>query len=206
MNDIYEKSILLIGGMAIGKSTISELLAERLNMNIISTDAKKDELLLSLPNYSFEKQLQIRKQYGFNAEVNYLLPYLHLTLNNILDFLNTPSIIDIGALNTIDLDTTSISKLRQYKNIILLKSKNLDSILKRRKIASNSDLEKIYIQTHQNPSNEYLSTQVIYVDNKSPEEIVNEIIDLICDRRIIWNFAVKFFDHKWVQYDKSMIN
>lgn len=177
MNDIYEKSILLIGGMAIGKSTISELLANQLNMNIISSDAKKDELLISLPNYSFEKQLQIRRQYGFNAEVNYLLPYLHLTLNNILDFLNTPSIIDIGALNTIGLNKTSIDKLRKYKNIILLKSNDLDSILKRRKITSNSDLEKIYIETHQNPENEHLSTQIIYVDNKSLEEIVNEIVN-----------------------------
>lgn len=191
MNDIYENSILLIGGMAIGKSTISEMLAKQLNMNIISSDAKKDELLLSLPNYSFEKQLQIRKQYGFNAEVNYLLPYLHLTLNNILDFITTPSIIDIGALNTIGLDTTSINKLKKYKNIILLKSKHLDNILKRRKIMSNSDLEKIYIETHQNPENELLSTYVIYVDNKSSEEIVNEIVNLTCHINKTINTNVK---------------
>ena len=44
MNDIYEKSILLIGGMAIGKSTISELLGKELNMNTISIDAEKDKL------------------------------------------------------------------------------------------------------------------------------------------------------------------
>ncbi len=63
MNDIYEKSILLIGGMAIGKSTISELLGKKLNMNTISIDAEKDKLLSTIPNYSLEKQLEIRKQY-----------------------------------------------------------------------------------------------------------------------------------------------
>lgn len=44
----------------------------------------------------------------------------------------------------------------------------------------NSDLEKIYIETHQNLENKHLNTQVIYVDNKSPEEIVNEITNLNC--------------------------
>lgn len=179
-NDVYEKSILLIGGMAIGKSTISELLARKLEMSAISIDAKKDELLQSLPKYSFEKQLQIRRKYGFSAEAKYLLPYLNLTLNNILDSLRNPVIIDMGALSTMGLDATSISKLRQYKNIILLKSDNLDSILKRREVALNSDLGQIYLETHRNPNNEHLCTQVINVDNKSPEKIVEEILELTC--------------------------
>lgn len=99
MDDIYEKSILLIGGMAIGKSTISELLAKKLNMEVVSTDAQKDKILLSIPDYSFEKQLQIRKEFGFTAEANFPQPYLDLALNHILDSLDAPAIIDIGALN-----------------------------------------------------------------------------------------------------------
>lgn len=172
MEDIYEKSILLIGGMAIGKSTVSEILSEKLNMELISSDAKKDEFLLSIPDYSFEKQLQIRKEYGFNAEANYLLSYLELTLNNILDSLNVPTIIDIGALNTTKLDMLSISKLKKFKNIILLKSDNLENILKRRNVLPNSELASVYIKTHRNPNNEFLCTQIICVDNKTPEEIV----------------------------------
>ena len=183
MEDIYEKSILLIGGMAIGKSTVSEILSEKLNMELISSDAKKDEFLLSIPDYSFEKQLQIRKEYGFNAEANYLLSYLELTLNNILDSLNVPTIIDIGALNTTKLDMLSISKLKKFKNIILLKSDNLENILKRRNVLPNSELASVYIKTHRNPNNEFLCTQIICVDNKTPEEIVNEIINLICKEK-----------------------
>lgn len=183
MNDIYEKSILLIGGMAIGKSTISELLGKELNMNTISIDAEKDKLWSTIPNYSLEKQLEIRKQYGFDAEVKFLLPYLHMTLNNILEYLTTPSIIDIGALNTVGLNDISINKIKQFKNIILLKSKDLKSILKRRNIEQNNDLERIYIETHQNPENRQLSTQIIYANNKTPEEIVNEIINLNCHKK-----------------------
>lgn len=33
MEDIYKKSILLIGGMAIDKSTVSEILSEKLIWN-----------------------------------------------------------------------------------------------------------------------------------------------------------------------------
>ncbi len=106
-----------------------------------------------------------------------------MTLNNILEYLTTPSIIDIGALNTVGLNAISINKIKQFKNIILLKSKDLKSILKRRNIEQNSDLERIYIETHQNPENRHLSTQIIYVDNKTPEEIVNEIINLNCHKK-----------------------
>lgn len=180
-DDVYEKSILLIGGMAVGKSTISELLARKLDMSAISIDAKKDELLQSLPEYSFEEQLKIRSEYGFSAEARYLLPYLNLTLNSILGSLRTPAIIDLGALSTMGLDITSITKLGKYKNIILLKTDDLDSILKRREVASNSDLGQIYLETHRNPNNEHLCTQVINVDNKSPEEIVEEILELNCE-------------------------
>ena len=70
--------------------------------------------------------------------------------------------------------------MRRYKKIILLKSDDLDSILKRRKVAPNSNLRQIYLETHQNPNNELLCTQVINVDNKSPEEIVEEILELTC--------------------------
>ena len=43
MDSIYENSILLIGGMAIGKSTISELLSKSTSMPIVSTDAVRCE-------------------------------------------------------------------------------------------------------------------------------------------------------------------
>lgn len=183
MEDIYEKSILLIGGMGIGKSTVSKILSKKLNMKLVSSDAKKDELLLSLSDYSFEKQLQIRKQYGFNAEATYLLPYLELTLNNILDSLNVPTVIDIGALNTTKLDIISIRKLKKFKNIVLLKSDDMQRILNRRKVLPNGELETVYIETHQNPNNEFLCTQVICVDNKTTEEVASEIVSLICNTK-----------------------
>lgn len=76
--------------------------------------------------------------------------------------------------------TTTISKLKQYKNIILLKSADIESIIKRRSIIPNSNLGEIYINTHKSSNNEELSTQTIYVDGKSPEEIADEIISLTC--------------------------
>lgn len=84
----------------------------------------------------------------------------------------------MGALSTIEVDTSSVNKLRRYKYIIWLKSDNLDAILGRRKVDPNSDLGRIYLATHQNPNNEHICTQVINVDNKSPEEIVEEILEL----------------------------
>lgn len=184
MEYIYEKSILLIGGMSIGKTTISELLGKELKLPILSTDAIKDEILMKDIDYSFGKQLKIRNEKGFEAESKFLIPYLNKTLINILDNLDRQSIIDIGALNTLDLDEELINKITQFKFIVYLKSSNNLSILERRNIDSTSEVGQIYLKTLNNPNNDKLATIIINIDGKIPYEITREIITLIYNNSI----------------------
>ena len=176
MNDIYNESIILIGGMAIGKSTIAQQLSEITNMPIISTDAVRDEVLDSIPDYSFEKQLQIRSEKGYKGEMEYLIPYSNITIGKVIDELKTPSIIDLGALFQNQLNDELIGKIKSFKNIILLYSSNNEEILKRRSIDPNSELGRIYLQTLDNSLYESIATKTINVDNMSIDDIISEII------------------------------
>ena len=175
MDEIYNKSIILIGGMAIGKSTIAKELSKKTGMKYISTDAYKDRILEANPDYSFEKQLKIREKYGFKGEKEFLLPYLLESFKQLLDNLKEPSIIDVGALSTFIIDEELRNKLSNYKQIINLYSENIDEILKRRNIDKNSELGIIYQESHNNLINEDISTKSINIDNKNIEEIIKEI-------------------------------
>ena len=179
MNNVYNDSVLLIGGMAIGKTTVSDLLGEKLNMKVYSIDAIKHEVLENVPKYSFEKQLDIRKEKGFKGELEFLIPYVNLTTNQVIDNLDKPAIIDLSSIFENQFDDDLVSKIKKFKNIIYLYSNNNNDILKRRNIDPNSELGKIYLESLQ--SNEYdkLCTLKICVDNKTPEEIINEIMKSI---------------------------
>ena len=176
MNNVYYNSILLIGGMSIGKSTVSEILSKKLNIPVVSVDAYKDEVLLEDPNYNFDKQLEIRKNQGYIGEMNFLTPYVNKALSRILDNISFPQIIDISSLNTINENKQLISKIRKFKNVILLYSKSNEEILRRRNIDINSELGQIYLKTLKNPIDKKICTKKINVDSKTPEEITKEII------------------------------
>ena len=176
MNDVFAKSIILVGGMAIGKSTIAQHLNETTNMPIISTDAVRCEILESIPGYSFEKQLQIRREKGFKGEMEYLIPYSNIAISKIIDELSTPSIIDMGAIFSNQLDAELIKKIQLFKNVILLYSNNISEVLKRRNISPNSEFEKIYMQTLDVSLYESIVTKRINVDNMSKDDIINAIL------------------------------
>ncbi len=177
MDKIFTKSIVLIGGMAIGKSTTAELLHQKLKMPYFSSDAIRCDVLEKTPDYSFEKQLEIRKKEGYKGEMKFLNPYSNIAINNIIDDLKQPSILDIGTFFPDQLNKELITNLKQFKNIIFLYSNNPYEIIKRRKIDPQSELGQIYLNTLNSPIYDQLFTKKINVDKKTPEEIVNEIIN-----------------------------
>lgn len=175
MDKIKQESILLIGGMATGKSTVAKYLSNKTNMPVISIDAFKDEFLDSIEEYSFEKQLEIRKENGYIGEMKYLLPFIHSALEQFLNNIDRPYIIDFGTLSTIDLNEEMINKIKEFNNIFLLYSEK--NVSERRDVEKESELDKIYKDTNENPINFMLTDKVINIDNKKTEDIGEEIIN-----------------------------
>lgn len=187
MDEIYKNSILIIGGMGIGKSTISKLLSDKIKLPIISTDAFKDEYLDNIKEYSFDKELEIRNNYGFKKEAEYLIPFLNMSFEYLLDNLKEPSIIDVGGLNTYKINDNLINKISKFNNIILLTTENVEELLNRRGFKVDTEIADIYINTLKNKLNYNLTNKIVNVDNKTPEDITDEIINIILKK----NYAIK---------------
>lgn len=172
-SEIKDNTIILIGPMGTGKSTIAKLLVDKLeNVQGFSVDSRSQFETM----YKKEKRFRSFKNFEF------------VLTGNILSSLKSPCIIDFGAGHSIYEDPIVRKKMReicsQFKNIILLlPSKDNETsrriLLERRKIqpGSNKDKDNWYFITA--PNNYELATDIIYEEGKSVEEISEEILERI---------------------------
>ena len=177
--EILENSILLIGPMGAGKSTISKRLSEVTDMPRISLDDRKQ-----LQNF-YQNRVRFTNFKDFE---------FYLT-SGVLTSIKEPSIIDFGAGHSIyenPIMFYEMQKLiKRFNNIeLILPSENMDESLKiiNKRISSRGknisegsfDLNKHFIKSH---CNYELASDIIYTQNMT----IAEIADLILKRIICKN-------------------
>lgn len=170
---IKNNTIILIGPMGTGKSTVAELLKSRIEgMNRISLDDRERLKVL----YEKERKFKNFKNFEF------------MLTGTVLSSLKKPYIIDFGAGHSIYEDETLRKQMKkmcsQFKNIILLlpskdKEKSREILAQRRKIklGSHKDQDNWHFITAVN--NYELATTILYEENKKPEDISMEIMKLV---------------------------
>ena len=168
-SNILKKSIILIGPMGSGKSTIANLLCKKCNMPRVSLDNK--ELLSGL--YEQRQQFDNFKEFEF---------FLTAT---VLTNLSKPVIIDFGAGHSVYEDMTIFlemqSLISRFGNVILLmpskdkeESITILNEMKEIKSGSRKDLDNRHFVNM--PCNYELATIIEYTKDKTPEQISNEIL------------------------------
>lgn len=172
---ILDNSILLIGPMGTGKSTISKQLNVETGMRIISLDNR--EQLSDF--YKNKNMFESFKEFEF-----------YLT-SSLLTSLKEPSIIDFGAGHSVYENSIMFNKMKEliskFKNVeLILPSENLEESLQiineRMKLRNgnrpNNDFEtnKHFLQS---PCNYELATNIIYTKNMLPDEISKYIIEQV---------------------------
>lgn len=170
---VKNNTIILIGPMGTGKSTIAKLLENQIEgMRRISLDNK--EILKIL--YEKERKFRDFKNFEF------------VLTGTVLSSLKEPYIIDFGAGHSVYEDRNLREQMKkmcaQFKNIILLlpsmdKEKSREVLAERRKIklGSHKDQDNWYFIT--SPNNYELATNTLYEENKTPEDISREILQLV---------------------------
>jgi adenylate kinase family enzyme len=184
-------TIILMGPLGVGKSTVGHLLAEKLGLPQCSVDLVRwkyyDEI-------GFDKAVASKiaeSDQGIQGQLRYSEPFDAHAIERILAD-HDQGVIDFGASNSVYEDQYLLARveniLTPYPNVILLlPSSDLDEsveILNTRltqmlkakgEEISNElfDLNEYFIK---HPSSHRLAKLVIYTKDKTPEEICNEIL------------------------------
>ncbi|PCJ21609.1 MAG: shikimate kinase [Candidatus Cloacimonadota bacterium] len=181
------KSIILIGPMATGKSTIGAALAKITKLPQVPMDRVRWYYYYK-HGFSLEKELSID---SFTELLAYWKPFEVNAVQNILkEFPN--SIIDFGAGHSYYVDHKQFeqvqSALKDFSNVILLlpcpnKKEALKICNERLKIKKQRDLEENEVLANkdfiEHKSNYKLAKHIVYTKDKTPEETALEIKKLI---------------------------
>lgn len=170
---VKNNTIILIGPMGTGKSTVAKLLENQIEgMHRISLDNK--DLLKML--YEKERKFRDFKNFEF------------MLTGTVLSSLKKPYIIDFGAGHSVYEDKNLREQMKkmcaQFKNIILLlpsmdKEKSREVLAERRKIKLDSHKDQDNWHFITSPNNYELATNTLYEENKTPEDISREILQLV---------------------------
>ena len=184
-------TVILIGPLGVGKSTVGHLLAQKLGLPQCSVDLVRwkyyDEIGFdnALASKLAESDRDIRER------LRYSEPFDAHTIERILVD-HGQSVIDFGASNSVYEDQYLLARveniLTPYPNVILLlPSSDLDEsvellntrltrMLKARGEEISNELFDLNEYFIKHPSSHRLAKLVIYTKDKSPEEICTEIL------------------------------
>lgn len=185
--------VILIGPMSAGKSTIAELLGERLELPRL----EMDEIRWSYypeAGYDDEQAREIYRIKGTLGVLSYCKPFEAYTVARVV---SKPGsfVLDLGAGHSVYEDEVLFAKVRAALEplpfvFLLLPSSDLDrsteilnarfSALLHREVGEIEpgllELNEFYVK---HSSNERLAKRVIYTHGKSPEGTSDEIVEYI---------------------------
>ena len=174
--------IVLIGPMHIGKSCISELISAKLNKPHIAVDAIRFKYYEEI-GYDHETADRLFNEKGFfNGLYRYWKPFELYAIKKILTEYSD-CIFDFGAGHSVYEDDAMFSEAKElladFKNVILLlpsadMEESLEFYKEQRDVNDDGTLEILrHFITHH--SNYDLCKHIIYVKNKSKDDIVDEV-------------------------------
>lgn len=171
---LYTDSIILIGPSGAGKSTVAEELRKITYMPRLCLDRIANA----------DRRNGVRKNFNSSDEYNLSL------LQKVLDAAkkeDVPGIVDFGAGHSVYRSKEIFEKVKKllidFDNVILLlPSEDVEESIKIMAERSTGDYStnKEFLLS---PCNKDLSTMIIYGNNRTPEEIANDILNKIKDRK-----------------------
>lgn len=179
--DANASEIILIGAQGVGKSTVGELLAQKLDIPQISMDRMRWQYYEE-NGWSREQQDQIEKCEGFVGVYRYWKQYdLHAVERLLNEHRNC--VFDFGAGHSVYERFEDLIRARELlapcANVVLLMpSSDIDesvALLHQRRTMTISGMDIFeFVITH--PSNRKLANHVVYTDGRTAIETKDEIL------------------------------
>jgi hypothetical protein len=179
---IDSPTIVLIGPVRAGKSTVGALLAARLGLPLHQLDALRDTYYREI-DYDDSHAQRLRDEQGWEARYRYWKPFEAHAVERFLAEYPT-GILDFGAGHSVQEDPVLFARVQRalapYRNVVLLlPSPDLEEsvrILKGRYgglVSNGVDFDTHFVTHH---ANHDLATLVVYTEGKTPEETAAEIL------------------------------
>ena len=173
--DILDKSILIIGPMCCGKSAISDRL----------------EKITLFPKIDLDDCIKLASLYAQRGNYSYFKDFEFFLTTNVLTNLSAPTIVSFGAGHSIYdtvIERYCIEKLcHRFKHVILLLPSYDNEVslrvLEERLLLREGHIDDKMLQENtyfmKNNTNKLLCTNVVTTENKSLDDIANEILGIV---------------------------
>lgn len=183
-------TILMIGPICVGKSTISALLAEKLAIPHYAVDEQRWDLYKEI-GYSEDEASRIAHSEGILGVLHYWKPFEVHAVERVLSS-QSGCVIDFGAGHSVYEDPALFERVQAAFTphphvVLLLPSPDVDEsirvanarfadLLQREVGTVNPDLLTLNAHFVRHPSNRLLAKTVIYTEGKTLEAICDEVI------------------------------
>lgn len=185
--------IVLIGPICAGKSTIAELLAEKLAITRYELDEHRWSFYQEI-GYDEAEASQIASKHGMTGLMNYWKPFEAYAVERVIAT-QANCVIDFGAGHSVYEDATLFERVatalapcpyvilvmpspNRAESLAILNNR-FEALLKREGIPITPELLQLNEQFINHPSNERLAKQTVYTYDKTPEQTTAEIITLL---------------------------
>lgn len=177
--------IVLIGPMGTGKSTLGQLLAEKLKLPQVSLDKLRWQYYRD-NGFDVEFARQINEYQGFSGVSHYWKQFDAYAVERMLAE-HCNCVFDFGAGHSYYEDALLLGYVKQvlarYSNVIMiLPSPDLDEsieILRKRNTCLSEDGHQTNAHFVKHPSTHQLAKKTVYTKDKTPPETCDEILKLI---------------------------
>ncbi|WP_394530979.1 shikimate kinase [Priestia aryabhattai] len=182
-----EKPVILIGPICSGKTTVAEIIANKLDTPQCSIDDVRFDYYKEI-GFSKEQQERVRQTDGFKGVYTYWKPFeVHAVKRVLEDYPNY--IHDFGAGHSVYEDESLLKEaqviLEKHENIFLLLpssdiNESINTLTERlSKITDDKSVFELNEHFIRHKSNSILSKHIIYTNGKSAEEVAQQIINNI---------------------------
>jgi shikimate kinase len=176
--------IILIGPMCVGKTTVGEKIAKKLNIPQYSMDEVRFSYYSEI-GFSKEIQQNIREEQGFQGMYAYWKPFEAYAVKRILEE-HKHAVIDFGAGHSVYEDIKLFQEvkktLKPYESLFLLlpsadKEESIQILHQRlHQLTDDKDVFELNKHFVTHASNYKLAKQMIYTKGKSADTVAEEII------------------------------
>lgn len=178
-SEVMENSIILIGPMGVGKSTVARELCKK----------------ISLPRVSLDNKEQLARYYSQRDKFSHSKEFEFYLTASVLTDLKKPAVIDFGAGHSIYENPIMFFEVKKlitsFSNVVFLissedKEKSME-ILNKRISKRDGNIPKATADnkhfTERSNLNSQLASIIMYTQNKTPSEVAEELIGRINQKR-----------------------